>query len=362
MTNYYFIVGEASGDLHASNLIRELSKLHEHATFTGFGGDKMKAVGFEMTKHYKEMAFMGFWEVLTNLPIILKNFKQAKKEIIKYKIDVLVLVDYPGFNMRMASFAKKLRIKVVYYVTPQVWAWKKSRVKSLKKHTDMLIPILPFEKEFFAKYNVESFFYGHPLLDSLTKVDSHKIATEKPIIALLPGSRKQEIKQSLPIMMQVVDDFQNYQFVIAGAPSIDLSFYRNITANSYIPILSNKTYALLKESKAAIVTSGTATLETAIFKVPQIVCYKTSYLSYFLGRLLVKVNYISLVNIICQQEVVKELIQVEFNKHRLKEELKRILQHKRRKIISSHYDNVLKLLGKEGVSKRVAQAIIKMNQ
>lgn len=361
MTNYYFIVGEASGDLHASNLIKELSSMQENATFRGFGGDKMTAAGFELTKHYKEMAFMGFWEVLANLPPILKNFKQAKEDIIKHKIDILVLVDYPGFNMRMASFAKKNGVKVVYYITPQVWAWKKSRVKSLKKHTDLLIPILPFEKEFFEKYNVKSSFYGHPLIDSLNKVESHQITTEKPIISLLPGSRKQEIKHSLPIMMQLLEDFKNYQFIIAGAPSIEHSFYRQITGNTYIPIVSNKTHALLKESKAAIVTSGTATLEAAILDVPQVVCYKTSFISYCLGRLLVKVNYISLVNIICEQEVVKELIQAEFNKERLKGELKQLLQNNRRKIISTHYKNLLKLLGQEGVSKRVAQAIVKMN-
>ena len=361
MTNYYFIVGEASGDLHASYLIRELSKLQSQATFRGFGGDKMQSVGFEVTKHYSEMAFMGFWEVFTNLPSILKNFKQAKKEIIKYNIDVLVLVDYPGFNMRMASFAKKHGLKVVYYITPQVWAWKKSRIKTLKKNTDLLVPILPFEKDFFTKNNVESSYFGHPLLDCLYHLDSRKIDVEKPIIALLPGSRKQEIKQSLPIMMEVINDFKNDQFVIAGAPSIDISFYRTITGDAYIPIISEKTHALLKESKAAIVTSGTATLEAAILKAPQVVCYKTSKISFFLGRLLVKVKYISLVNLICQQEVVRELIQDDFNRKNLVEELNLILNKKNRDTIISHYDNMLKLLGEKGVAKRLAKKIVSMN-
>ena len=361
MTNYYFIVGEASGDLHAANLIKELSKLQADARFKGFGGEKMEAVGFEVTKHYKELAFMGFWEVLTNLFKILKNFKQAKEEIIQSKIDVLVLVDYPGFNLRMASFAKKIGVKVVYYITPQVWAWKKSRVNVLKRNTNLLIPILPFEEDFFLSNGVESSFYGHPLLDALNDVNSISVDAEKPIIALLPGSRRQEIEKSLPLMMEVVDSFKNYQFVIAGAPSIPLEFYRKITGDLYIPVLSNKTHALLKESKVAIVTSGTATLEAAILKTPQIVCYKTSMISYFFGKLLVKVSYISLVNLICRKEVVKELIQDEFNKIRLEQELRQLLHSNKRKEIIKHYDSLVELLGKQGVSKRVAKAIVQMN-
>ena len=294
-------MGEASGDLHAANLIKELSLLDAGTTFQGFGGERMQKEGLELTKHYKEMAFMGFWEVLMNLSDIRKNFKKAKKELIEFKSDVLVLVDYPGFNMRMARFAKKHNIKVVYYITPQVWAWKESRVKKLKKYVDLLLPILPFESSFFAKHGIDINYVGHPLLDALKDLDSRKIESEKPIIAILPGSRKQEIASSLPIMMEVAKSFENYQFIIAGAPSISQDFYRYITQDSYMPVISNQTHALLKECKAAIVTSGTATLEAAILKVPQVVCYKTSSISYFLAKLLVKVKFIALVNLICDK-------------------------------------------------------------
>ena len=264
MKRYYFIVGEASGDLHAANLIKELSALDNDATFQGFGGERMQKEGLELTKHYQEMAFMGFWEVLMNLSAIRKNFKQAKKELLEYKPDVLVLVDYPGFNMRMATFAKKHNIKVVYYITPQVWAWKESRVKKLKRDVDLLLPILPFELSFFAKHGIDVSYVGHPLLDALKDLDSRNIESEKPIIAILPGSRKQEIATSLPIMMEVAKSFENYQFIIAGAPSISQDYYRSITQDSYMPVLSNQTHALLKECKAAIVTSGTATLKDAM--------------------------------------------------------------------------------------------------
>lgn len=361
MKTYYFIVGEASGDLHAANLIKELSRIDNKATFKGFGGERMQQAGLILSKHYKEMAFMGFLEVVQNLSAIKRNFKQAKKELLESKADVLVLVDYPGFNMRMATFAKKHAIKVVYYITPQVWAWKESRVKKLKRDTDLLLPILPFEKAFFAKHNVESTFVGHPLLDAFKRIDSRNIESEKPIIALLPGSRKQEISTSLPIMMEVAKSFENYQFIIAGAPSISQEYYRTITKRSYIPVLSNQTHALLKESKAAIVTSGTATLEAAILQVPQIVCYKTSSLSYFLAKILVKVKFIALVNLICNKEVVKELIQEDFNTQEVVKELHRILDNKNKAQILHDYKEMISLLGEEGASKRAAQAIIDLD-
>ncbi len=350
-------MGEASGDLHAANLIKELSLLDAGTTFQGFGGERMQKEGLELTKHYKEMAFMGFWEVLMNLSDIRKNFKKAKKELIEFKSDVLVLVDYPGFNMRMARFAKKHNIKVVYYITPQVWAWKESRVKKLKKYVDLLLPILPFESSFFAKHGIDINYVGHPLLDALKDLDSRKIESEKPIIAILPGSRKQEIASSLPIMMEVAKSFENYQFIIAGAPSISQDFYRYITQDSYMPVISNQTHALLKECKAAIVTSGTATLEAAILKVPQVVCYKTSSISYFLAKLLVKVKFIALVNLICDKEVVKELIQDDFNADNLVYELSRILNNKNKTQILSDYESMISLLGDEGASQRAAQAI-----
>ena len=357
MKRYYFIVGEASGDLHAANLIKELSALNTDATFQGFGGERMQKEGLELTKHYQEMAFMGFWEVLMNLSTIRKNFKQAKKELLEYKPDVLVLVDYPGFNMRMATFAKKHNIKVVYYITPQVWAWKESRVKKLKRDVDLLLPILPFERSFFAIHGIDVSYVGHPLLDAFKDLDSRNIESEKPIIAILPGSRKQEIATSLPIMMEVAKSFENYQFIIAGAPSISQDYYRSITQDSYMPVLSNQTHALLKECKAAIVTSGTATLEAAILKVPQVVCYKTSSISYFLAKLVVKVKYIALVNLICDKEVVKELIQDDFNADNLVNELNRILNKKNKTQILSDYDSLTRLLGDVGASKRAADAI-----
>ena len=357
MKRYYFIVGEASGDLHAANLIKELSALDNDATFQGFGGERMQKEGLELTKHYQEMAYMGFWEVLINLSAIRKNFKQAKKELLEYKPEVLVLVDYPGFNMRMATFAKKHNIKVVYYITPQVWAWKESRVKKLKRDVDLLLPILPFERSFFAKHGIDVNYVGHPLLDAFKDLDSRNIESEKPIIAILPGSRKQEIATSLPIMMEVAKSFENYQFIIAGAPSISRDFYRHITKDSYVPVLSNQTHALLKECKAAIVTSGTATLEAAILKVPQVVCYKTSSISYFLAKLVVKVKYIALVNLICDKEVVKELIQDDFNTDNLLNELNRILNKKNKTQILSDYDILIRFLGGVGASKRAADAI-----
>ena len=357
MKRYYFIVGEASGDLHAANLIKELSALDTDATFQGFGGERMQKQGLELTKHYQEMSFMGFLEVLMNLSDIRKNFKQAKKELIEYKTDVLVLVDYPGFNLRMATFAKKHNIKVVYYITPQVWAWKESRVKKLKRDVDLLLPILPFERSFFAKHGIDVNYVGHPLLDAFKDLDSRKIESEKPIIAILPGSRKQEIATSLPIMMEVAKSFENYQFIIAGAPSISQDYYRSITQDSYMPVLSNQTHALLKECKAAIVTSGTATLEAAILKVPQVVCYKTSAISYFLAKLVVKVKYIALVNLICDKEVVKELIQNDFNVDNLVNELNRILNKKNKTQIHSDYERMIGLIGDDGASQRAAQAI-----
>ena len=361
MKRYYFIVGEASGDLHAANLIKELSLLDTDATFQGFGGERMQKEGLELTKHYQEMAFMGFWEVLINLSAIVKNFKQAKKELLEYKPEVLILVDYPGFNMRMAKFAKKHNLKVVYYITPQVWAWKESRVKKLKRDVDLLLPILPFERSFFAKHGIDVNYVGHPLLDAFKDLDSRNIESEKPIIAILPGSRKQEIATSLPIMMEVAKSFENYQFVIAGAPSISQDFYRNITKDSYMPVLSNQTHALLKECKAAIVTSGTATLEAAILKVPQVVCYKTSSISYFLAKLVVKVKYIALVNLICDKEVVKELIQDDFNTDNLLNELNRILNKKNKTQILSDYDSLIRFLGGVGASKRAADAIYSLH-
>ena len=334
---YYIIAGEASGDLHASNLINSIKKLDNNSTFRGFGGDRMEEEGLELVKHYKDLSFMGFWEVLKNLFIVLNNLSFVKSDILNFKPNVLILVDYPGFNMRIAKFAKKRGVKVVYYITPQVWAWKKNRVLDLKQNTDLLLSILPFEVDFFKKLNVQTNFYGHPLLDELNSLKSKSLGLEKPIIALLPGSRKQEIKKMLPIMLEVVDHFTDYQFVIAGAPSIPNSFYRSIINDAYIPISSNKTYEVLKDSKVAVITSGTATLEAAILNIPQVVCYKTSNFSYYLARFFVKIPYISLVNIILNKNVVKELIQFDFKKENLIFEINKLLNKKHKQILLDEY-------------------------
>ena len=360
MKKYYFISGEASGDLHASKLISHLKELDVNSSFRGFGGDKMADSGLHLVKHYKDLAFMGFYEVIKNINTIRKNFTLVKNDILEYCPDVIVLIDYPGFNMEMAKFAKKHSIKVVYYITPQVWAWKKSRVKSLKKYVDLLIPILPFEKEFFDKCGLQSSFYGHPLMDELLHKKEKKLEFEKPVIALLPGSRKQEIRKMLPIMLEVCKEFDEYQFVIAGAPSIDLDFYRSLSGNSILPISNNKTYEVLQGAKAALVTSGTATLEAAILMVPQVVCYKTSFFSYFFAKLLVKVKYISLVNLIADKKVVSELIQNDCNKDRLTEELKTILKKENKNNVQEQYQNIINQLGDENSCFKVAQAILKV--
>ena len=355
---YYIIVGEASGDLHASNLINSIKKLDNNSTFRGFGGDRMEEEGLELVKHYKDLSFMGFWEVLKNLFIVLNNLTFVKSDILNFKPNVLILVDYPGFNMRIAKFAKKRGIKVVYYITPQVWAWKKNRVLDLKQNTDLLLSILPFEVDFFKKFNVQTNFYGHPLLDELNSLKSKSLGLEKPIIALLPGSRKQEIKKMLPIMLEVVDHFTDYQFVIAGAPSIPNSFYRSIINDAYIPISSNKTYEVLKDSKVAVITSGTATLEAAILNIPQVVCYKTSNFSYYLARFFVKIPYISLVNIILNKNVVKELIQFDFKKENLIFEINKLLNKKHKQVLLEEYMQLQKKLGEQSASMRYAKKIL----
>jgi lipid-A-disaccharide synthase len=354
---YYCIAGEASGDMHAANLMAELKKLDPGAQFRGFGGDRMQAEGLSLVKHYKGMAFMGFWEVIKNLSTIKKNLDRAKEDIKEFMPDVLILIDYPGFNMRIAPMAKALGIKVVYYITPQVWAWKEGRVKQLKRDTDLLLPILPFEEGFFRKHGVDSTFVGHPLLDELSKPVHQSVPTEKPMIALLPGSRKQEIAKMLPLMLSITPLFPDYQFIVAGAPSIPRSLYREITGESYIPISSGKTYEVLKGAKAAVVTSGTATLEAAILQVPQVVCYKTSPFSYWIGKMLVKVPFVSLVNLIMEKEVVTELLQGAYNKERLQESLDFVLKKKNKLKMQEAYQALIQKLGGEGASARAAAAI-----
>ena len=363
--NYYIIVGEASGDLHASNLIKEIKKKDAQANIRAWGGDLMAAQGATIVKHYRELAFMGFAEVLMNLPTILSNIKNCKKDIESFQPDVLILVDYPGFNMRMAKWAHQQSLKVVYYISPQVWAWKKGRVHQIKEYVDQMIVILPFEKDFYATYNYEVSYVGHPLLDALPTVaknhqdfiDKHQLG-DQPMIALLPGSRKQEISKMLGVMLTQIPLFPDYQFVIAGAPGINDSFYTDIINKLDVHIVMDETQALLQHSHAALVTSGTATLETALIGVPEVVCYKGNRISYEIAKRIVSIKYISLVNLIMDKEVVKELIQSEFNNKNLQQELQKILSGKDRTDMLQEYESLHKKLGDGGASERAAEIIV----
>lgn len=368
---YYIIAGEASGDLHASNLMKALLQQDMHSEFKFWGGDLMSQIGGNnnLVKHYRDLAFMGFAEVIMNLPTILGNIKFCKKDISDFKPDVLILVDYPGFNMRIAEFAKKNNIQVHYYISPQIWAWKENRIKKIKRDVDQMYVILPFEKDFYEKkHNYPVHFVGHPLLDAIAdrkQVNPEQFRkendlNEKPIIALLPGSRKQEIKKMLSVMLQIENKFNDHQFVIAGAPSQDLDFYKQFIKSENVSIVENKTYDLLSLANAALVTSGTATLETALFKVPEVVCYKGNAISYQIGKRLVKnIKYISLVNLILDKESVTELIQDDFNTKNLENELFKILDHKYRKKIFADYYELEQKLGGKGASENTAALIIK---
>jgi|TARA_B110000014_G_scaffold262900_2_gene258054 lipid-A-disaccharide synthase len=364
---YYIIAGEASGDLHASNLMKAILQNDTSAEFRFWGGDLMEDVGGTLVKHYRELAFMGFLEVIMNLRTIAKNISYCKKDIEEYYPDKIIFVDYPGFNFRIMKWAKDLDFKTHYYISPQIWAWKENRIKAIKRDVDHMYVILPFEKEFYeVKHNFPVNFVGHPLLDAIADkdlVDESQFRKEnglntKPIIALLPGSRKQEIKKMLKIMLSVVDNFQEYQFVIAGAPSQDFLFYKQFINKENISFISNKTYDLLSISTAALVTSGTATLETALFKVPQVVCYKGSNISYQIAKRIVNLNYISLVNLIMDKEVVKELIQGEFNTNNLAVELTNILDFSRREKMFNAYYDLEQKLGGAGASKNTANLIV----
>ena len=364
---YYIIAGEASGDLHGANLMKALLKQDLNAEFRFWGGELMQNVGGALVKHYKDLAFMGFLEVIMNLRTITKNLSFCKQDIATYNPDILIFIDYPGFNLRIAKWAKQKGFNTQYYISPQIWAWKENRIHDIKRDVDKMYVILPFEKTFYEnKHNYPVEFVGHPLIDAIadrTQIDEYEFRTqlelnEKPIIALLPGSRKQEIKKLLSVMLSVVDDFPDYQFVIAGAPSQDYSFYQQFINNTNVHFVSNKTYDLLSVSTAALVTSGTATLETALFKVPEVVCYKGSWLSYQIGKRLVKnIKYISLVNLIMDKKVVTELIQNNCNTKRLKQELLVILDdYERAKFFLNYYD-LEKQLGGKGASEKVAAFI-----
>ena len=360
---YYIIAGEASGDLHGSNLIKELKKLDSTADMRCWGGDLMKAEGAAIVKHYKELAFMGFAEVIKNLPTILNNLKFCKQDIESFNPDVLVLIDYPGFNLRIAKWAKEKGFKVIYYISPQVWAWKESRVKLIRQVVDKMLVILPFEKEYFEnKWNYKVEFVGHPLVQVIHDflVSHPELEKTQPVIALLPGSRKQEIAKKLPVMLEASTSFPEYQFVVAKAASLDDEFYQGFL-NNYPTVKSviNKTYHLLAQSTAALVTSGTATLETALFGVPQVVCYKGSSVSYQIAKRLVKIKYISLVNLIMDKEVVKELIQDDLTVANVTRELENILHNEQRIAqIKDDYTSLKNLLHEQCNASEKAAAII----
>lgn len=362
---YYLIAGEASGDLHGANLMKELRKQDSEASFRFWGGDLMQAVGGANVSHYKERAFMGFLEVVKNLKTVTGFIKQCKADLAANKPDALILIDYPGFNLRIAEFAHELGIPVHYYISPQIWAWKEGRIKQIKAFVDHMYVILPFEKDFYAKHNYPVHFVGHPLLDAIQTIDEESDFRSRwnldkgPIIALLPGSRKQEIKIKLPIMLSVVEDFPDYQFILAGAPGIDPSYYLSFTESSRVKVVQNDTYQLLAHAEAALVTSGTATLETALFEVPEVVCYKSSSISYHIAKWLIKVKYISLVNLIMDREVVKELIQHELDKAHLKKELSSIIAGGlKRRQLKDDYKQLKEKLGKGGASENTAKLIL----
>ncbi len=349
---YYLIAGEASGDLHGSNLIKELLKLDSNADIRCWGGDKMQATGATLVKHYKELALMGFTEVLKNLPAILKNFKFCKKDVTAFDPDVVILIDYPGFNLRMAKWTKQNNYKTVFYISPQVWAWKESRVNGIKKYVDKMIVILPFEKQFYKKWNLEVEYVGHPLVDVIEnyKKDHPDFQPSSHTIALLPGSRKQEITAKLPVMLKATKDFPDHTFIVAKAPSIEDDFYENfIRGYNNVKVVANNTYNVLMQSTAALVTSGTATLETALFNVPEIVCYKASSISYEIAKRLIKLKYICLVNLIMNKEVVKELIQYELTPENITVELKKILfDPEKRAQLKQDYRQLKELLSEGG--------------
>lgn len=365
---YYIIAGEASGDLHASNLMKEIYAEDPQASIRFWGGDLMQQVGGTLVKHYRDLAFMGFLEVLMNLRTIFKNISFCKNDITRFNPDVIVYVDYPGFNLRIAKWARKKGYNNQYYISPQIWAWNEKRIKEIKRDMHAMYVILPFEKDFYEKkHHFPVHFVGHPLIDAIygrkqlipQNFRKDYALDDRDIIALLPGSRKQEIQKMMKIMLSILDDFPEYQFIIAGAPSQDADFYAPYLKKKQVHLVMNKTYDVLSMATAALVTSGTATLETALFKVPEVVCYKGGRVSYEIAKRLIKLQYISLVNLIMDREVVKELIQDEFNRKNLKQELAKILEENTRKRLFADYYNLEKKLGGVGASKKTAQLIVK---
>lgn len=364
---YYLIAGEASGDLHASNLMKGISRFDKEAEFRFFGGDLMQKVGGTLVKHYREMAFMGLVDVISNIRTISRNLETCKKDIKNFKPDALILVDYAGFNLRIAEFAKTSGITVFYYISPKVWVWKKSRIEKMRQYTDRIFVIFPFEVDFFRKNNLEVEFYGNPLMDSISAFKRKKPSIRKfreenelgkeKIIALLSGSREHEVKRCLPEMLKAASAFPEYRFVIAGTTSVSGEVYHQIIGDHKTDLVFDQTYELLNAAKAAVVTSGTATLETAIFKVPQVVVYKTSIINYVIGKPFIKISFFSLVNLIAGKEVVKELLQFNLAAD-IRKELSRILENKEyRDNMLKEYNRIVFSLGNPGSSERIAARI-----
>lgn len=361
----YIIAGEASGDLHGSNLIKELKQEDPTISIRCWGGDLMKNAGGDIVKHYRDLAFMGFVSVLLNIRTILKNISFCKNDILSYKPDAIVLIDYPGFNLKIAAFGKKHNIKVFYYISPKVWAWNQKRANKIKRIVDKMYTIFPFETEFYKKFDYEVEYVGNPLLDEIEQNITKSVnkadigLNAKPVLALLPGSRKHEIENMLPIMLEATKYYPKFQIVIAGAPSLSIEYYRIFVKNDVV-VLFDRTYDLLKISDLALVTSGTATLETGLFGVPQVVCYKGDEISYRIARSLIKVNYISLVNLVLDKEVVKELIQHDLTVDNLRKEIDELLYNETKKQqLQQDYAQLRESLGKGGASKKVASSMLK---
>jgi lipid-A-disaccharide synthase len=359
----YLIAGEASGDLHGSNLLKALYQKDSTLDCRAWGGDLMSKSGAKIVKHYRDLAFMGFIEVIRNLKTILNNIASCKKDILEFQPDALILIDYPGFNLRIAKWAKKRGIRVIYYISPQIWAWHSSRVHQIKRDVEKMLVILPFEKDFYAKYGMEVEYVGHPLLDAMLQNNALPDDFEKfpkPVIALLPGSRMQEIRLILPKMMAIVSHFPAEQFVIAASTSLSLKLFQEyLDKNPNLRVIQGKTYEILKQSKAALVKSGTSTLETALLNVPQVVCYEGSPVSYAIAKRVINVKYISLVNLIANKPLVEELIQEKLTQENLKVALQNILLTKNAKKMQQEYADLRVLLGGGGASERAAEAIIK---
>ena len=362
---YYIIVGEASGDLYGSKLIDEIFSIDEKADIRFWGGDNMIKSGGYNVKHIKELAFMGFYEVLKNIKTIVRNINFCKNDIKEFNPDKIIYIDYPGFNLKICKWAKNNGYKNYYYISPQIWAWKENRIKTIKKNIDKLFVIFPFEKEYYQeKHNMEVEFYGHPLIEQIDNFNSseeflqkNKITKKRDIITLLPGSRTQEINLMLPIFLTLKKHFSNYEFIVAGVKNVNDSVYQP-ALDLNVKVIYNQTYDLLSHSKIAVVTSGTASLECAIFNVPQIVCYKTSSISYFIGKSFVNISFISLVNIILKKSVVKELIQNDFTEEKLKSELSDLLSGYKISNMLNAYSKIYSMLSRKEASKKIATSII----